>query len=250
MILTLILGIVLCVGIAIFMEKIVPLKFNRIISLLFWVVIIFLSYTLYKSIVGPVEFNKIKVERYKKVIKNLKDIKAGELAYLEINRKFTASFDSLVRFIDTAEFAITERRDTSYADVEKNRAFGLDPQKGGYYIEEIIIDTLRFSSVKDSLYGNSDRYKTMMNIPVGEVDPAVFELNAGKIEIHGTIFSVFEARVNKDIILNDLNKDLVNQEKQIQSVDGVNGPYVKVGSMDDVDTSGNWPKLYDSAGNQ
>lgn len=90
----------------------------------------------------------------------------------------------------------------------------------------------------------------MMNIPVDEVDPAVFELNAGKIEIHGTIFSVFEARVNKDIILNDLNKDLVNQEKQIQSVDGVNGPYVKVGSMDDVDTSGNWPKLYDSAGNQ
>jgi hypothetical protein len=89
---------------------------------------------LYKSVIGPVEFNKLKKARYTKVIHNLKDIKAGELAFQELTGSFTGNFDSLVQFIDTAEFAITDRRDTSYADVERNRAFGLDPQEGGYYI--------------------------------------------------------------------------------------------------------------------
>lgn len=221
---------------------------KRVIHLVLWIVIIFLAYMLYKSVIGPVEFNKIKKARYSKVIHNLKDIKAGELAFQEITGSFTGNFDSLVEFIDTAQFAITERRDTSYADVKKNRAFGLDPQKGGYYIEEIIIDTLDFYPVRDSLYGKTDRYKTMMNVPIDKVD-AQFELKAGKLDKNGTLYSVFEAKVSKDIILSDQNKDLVLQEKQTVSVDGVNGAYIRVGSLDDVDTSGNWPKIYDSPEN-
>ena len=222
---------------------------KRIIHIVLWIVILFLAYMLYKSIIGPVEFNKIKKARYAKVIDNLKDIRAGELAYQELTGSFTGSFDSLVQFIDTAEFAITIRRDTSYPDVAKNRAFGLDPQKGGYYIEDIIIDTLSFYPVRDSLYGgDKDRYGKMMNVPVENVD-AKFELEAGKLDKNGTLYSVFEAKVAKDVILSDQNKDLLSQEKETVSVDGVNGAYIRVGSMNDVDTGGNWPKIYDSPEN-
>ncbi len=221
---------------------------KRIIHLVLWIVIIFLAYMLYKSIIGPVEFNKIKKARYAKVIDNLKDIRAGELAFQELTGSFTGNFDSLVQFIDTAEFAITVRRDTSYPDVEKNRAFGLDPKKGGYYIEDIIIDTLDFYPVRDSLYGGTDRYKTMMNVPVEDVD-AQYELKAGKLDKNGTLYSVFEAKVAKDVILSDQDKDLLSQEKETVSVDGVNGAFIRVGSMNDVDTGGNWPKLYDSPEN-
>jgi hypothetical protein len=217
-----------------------------IIQLLLWLVIIFLGWKLYKSVIGPVEFNKIKVERYDKVIKNLKDIKAAELAYKEITGKFTGSFDSLVRFIDTAEFANVERRDTSYADVAKNKAFGLSE---GYYIEDIVIDTLGFTPVRDSLFNSTDRYKTMMNVPIEGTD-AKFELTAGSLEKSGSVYSVFESKVSKDIVLQGLDKDLVGQEKQVISVEGVNGPYIKVGSMTEVNTSGNWPKLYDAAKEQ
>ena len=96
-----------------------------IIQLLLWLVIIFLGWKLYKSVNGPVEFNKVKEVRYQSVIKKLKDIKAAELAFNEITGKFSGDFDSLVRFIDTAQFANTQRRDTSYADVVKNKAFGI-----------------------------------------------------------------------------------------------------------------------------
>lgn len=214
-----------------------------VIQIVLWIVIIFLGWKLYNSVIGPVKFNEIKEARYAKVIENLKDIQSAELAHKEITGNFTGNWDSLINFIDTAKFAITQRRDTSYADVAKNRAFGID---AGYFIEESLIDTLGFTPVKDSLYGTSTRYKTMMNVPIEGVN-AKFELKAGKIVKNDATYSVFEAKVAKEIILGDLDKDLLAQEKQVQSVDGVNGPDLKVGSMEDVNTAGNWPKLYDAA---
>ena len=212
-----------------------------IIQIVLWIAIIFLGYKLYNSVTGPVQFNQEKEVRYRQVIAKLKDIKAAQLAYQEINGSFAGDFDSLVRFIDTAQYAITERRDSSYADVEKNKAYGISE---GYYIDVIVVDTLGFTAVKDSLYAGSDRYKTMMNVPNAET--AKFELEAGKLDKNGTLYSVFEAKVSKRVVLEGMDKDLINQEEQVNSVDGVNGPFISVGSMDEINTSGNWPKVYDT----
>lgn len=216
-----------------------------IIQLVLWVLIAFLAWQLYNSIIGPVKFNEKRDARYAKVIDNLKDIRSAELAFKEINGKFTGSFDSLVRFIDTAQFARVQRRDTFYADEKKNKAFGLDAKTGGYILEETLIDTLGFTPIKDSLYGGTDRYKRMMKIPVEGVT-AEFELKAGTVIKNDDPYSAFEAKVAKDVILSDLDKDLLAQEKMVVSVEGVNGKYIKVGSLENVDTSGNWPKIYDA----
>ena len=214
-----------------------------IIQIVLWVIIIFLGWKLYNSILGPVQFNKSKVERYEKVIANLKDVKKAQLAHQEITGSFSGNWDSLVRFIDTAEFAITARRDSSYADKEKNAAYGID---SGYFIDVIVVDTLSFQSVKDSLF-KGGRYKTMMNVPNTEVK---FDLKAGKVDKSGIKYSVFEAKVAKTVVLEGLNKDLIIQEAQVNSVDGVNGPTIKLGSMTEINTSGNWPKLYDKIKDQ
>ncbi|MEM7187084.1 MAG: hypothetical protein AAF466_10535 [Bacteroidota bacterium] len=215
-----------------------------IIQLVLWVIIIFLGYKLYDSIIGPVQFNKTKVERYEKVIAKLKDIKESQLAHQEITGNYAGNWDSLVRFIDTAKYAITERRDSSYADVEKNKAYGIE---SGYFIDVIVVDTIGFRAVKDSLFAGGDRYKTMMDVPGTE---AQFELDAGKLEKNGVEYSVFEAKVHKRVVLEGMNDDLIVQELQVNSVDGVNGPTIKIGSMDEINTSGNWPKLYDKAKDQ
>ncbi|MAZ73385.1 MAG: hypothetical protein CMC70_09585 [Flavobacteriaceae bacterium] len=217
-----------------------------ILQIVLWIAIIFLGWKLYGSITGPIEFNKIKEARYKKVIVNLQDIQAAQLAHQSIIGDFTGSFDSLVQFIDTAKFAITQRRDTSYADVEKNKAYGIDE---GYYITEIITDTLSYTSVKDSLYNGGDRYKTMMNIPVKGVDDKI-EMKAGTYVKNDVSYSVFEAKVAKKTILSDLDKDLLSQELNVVSVDGVNGEYIKVGSLNEINTSGNWPKNLEAAKKQ
>jgi len=218
----------------------------RIVTrIILWAVIAFLGWKLVKAVNGPVEFNKVKEERYAKVIEKLKDIQSAQLAYQTLNGKFTDSYDTLIQFIDNAKFAITSARDTSYPDRERNIAFGLDPEEGGYYLEATIIDTIGFKTVKDSLFRGTDRYKKMMEVPLKNIDEKI-ELRAGHIERRGSQYAVFEARVPKDIILKDQDPNLVVQEKNVQSVDGVNGPYIQVGDMENINTSGNWPKFYDS----
>ncbi|MCH4553319.1 hypothetical protein [Aestuariibaculum lutulentum] len=219
-------------------DKFVPSKVKPVISIALWILIIFLGYQTYMSIYTPILFNQEKNRRYAEVIKKLNDIRDAELAHKTVTGKFADNFNDLIKFIDTAEFTITERRDSSVIDVEQTKRFGVDMFK-----DIVVIDTLGYVPVKDSLFKNSDRYKTMMNVPVGEPG-AQFKLDAGFIEQSKINIPVFEASVKKDVILFDQDRDMVIQENQVMSVDGVNGEVLKVGSMEEVNTAGNWPKNY------
>lgn len=208
-----------------------------IIQLLLWIVIGFLGYLTFNAIYGPVQFNKVKEARYAKVIEHLQDIRKSELAYNEVNGHYTKSFDSLVRFIDTAQFTVTQRRDTSYLDKEFQKHYQVDRM-----IDDVIVDTLGHRSVKDSLFRGSDRYKKMMNVP--HTDGEKFQLDAGELYKNKEYHPVFEVKVAKSKVLTDQDKDLIHQEEQVRSVDGVNGKYIKVGSMTEIKTNGNWPTIY------
>lgn len=209
-----------------------------VIQLLLWVAIVFLGYLVFDSVYSTTQFNNIKQKRYAKVIENLKDLRVAQLAHKEVTGQFQDDFNDLVAFIDTAEFTLTQRRDTVVLDEEYLETYGVDN-----YVEVTVIDTLGFRSVRDSLYGNSNRYRTMNKVPLEHVD-AEFEMDAGTINRNGTQIPVFEVRVAKDVILSDQDWGLVQQEKQVVSVDDVNGPYLRVGSMEEVVTAGNWPETY------
>jgi hypothetical protein len=83
----------------------------------------------------------------------------------------------------------------------------------------------------------------MMYIPTLN-DGQKFDLKAGVLEQNGVNIPVFEASVSKKILLFDQDENLVDLESEVKSVEGVNGPTLKVGSMDEVNTNGNWPKNY------
>lgn len=216
-------------------------RMKIVIQLVLWVVIGVLGYLLFDSVYGEVKFNDLKVVRYQKAVNKLKDIQKSQLAYKQLTGKFAKDFNSLIEFIDTAEFVLTERRDTLVLDEELTRQYRVDTNK-----EITIIDTLGFRSVKDSLFQGTDRYKTMMNVP-GPVADAKFEMDAGTITKSDMPIPVFEAKVSKDVLLADQPKDYVAKEKQVMSVEGVNGAYLTVGSMTEIKTAGNWPKSYGDA---
>ncbi len=209
-----------------------------VIQLVLWVIIAALGYLLFNSIYGEVQFNKIKEKRYIAAIENLKDIRVAQLAHKTVTGKYEGDFNKLVRFIDTAQFTLTQRRDSTIRDEERSKQLGVDMNK-----DIVIIDTLGFRSVKDSLYKGSDRYKTMINVPVEGTD-AKFEMNAGFIEKNNLQIPVFEAKVSKEVLLFDQPRDYLIKEKQVVSVDAVNGTHLTVGSMVDINTNGNWPKSY------
>ncbi|MGY8949406.1 MAG: hypothetical protein ACKVIV_05145 [Flavobacteriales bacterium] len=213
-------------------------KYMRIIKAVLWSLIFFFSYMIYTSINAPIKFNEVKKERYLKVIDKLKDIRNAQLAYKSVNGSYANNFDGLIKFIDTAQYTLTQKRDSSY--LQYDRVYRIDMLR-----EVVVIDTLGFASIKDSLFGNSNRYKNMAQIPINGVD-AIFSIKSDMIKKGDYDVHVFEVRVSKDVILFDQNKDLLKQEKALMSVDGVNGPDLVLGSMTEVSTNGNWPTTYDA----
>ncbi len=230
--------ILLTIGIVWVIDKFVPKKLKPVLNLVLWALIFFLGYLTFMSVYGEIQFNQTKKERYQKVITKLKDIRDAQLAHRTITKEFAGDFNSLVKFIDTAKFTITQRRDSTIIDEELTKRFGgVEMTK-----DIVIVDTLGFVPVRDSLFGADPRYKTMMNLPEG-VGPSgtKFNLKAGRLE-DGKGIAVFEASVDKEVILFDQEKNLVAKEKEVMSVDGVRGPKLRVGSMEEADTNGNWPK--------
>ena len=212
-------------------------KYRKQITYVLFIFSAILVFAIYNSINAPIEFNMVKNERYLKVIDRLKDIRNAQVAFKSVNGIYSNDFEELVKFVDSAQFTIVQKRDSSY--MEYDRVYRIDMLR-----EVIVVDTLGYVSVKDSLFSNTDSYKYMASIPIDGIDEK-FKLKADIIDKNGYNVPVFEVRVSKDLILFDQNKDLITQEKQTVSVDGVNGPDIVLGSLSDVSTNGNWPTTFD-----
>ena len=222
--------------------KLTPSKMKTILQIVLWIVCILLGYMIYRSVTGPIEFDKVKKERFAEVIDRLKDIRNSQKAYRTVNGRYANDFQSLVAFVDTGNYTITQQRDSSY--MEFDRVYQIDMLK-----EVTIIDTLGFVSVKDSLFGADDRYKQMMNVPYASNNEK-FTMKSDIVEKGGYKAPVFEAKVAKSVILGDQPQDLLSRENAQVSVEEVNGTEIKVGSLTEVSTSGNWPPIYDKKGEQ
>lgn len=215
---------------------------KTIFQIFLWLVSIGLAFMIYKSVNGPIEFKKVKQERFAQVISTLKDIRNSQEAYKTVNGRYAKDFNSLIKFVDTGKYVITQQRDSSFLEYDKN--FGIDMLK-----EVRIIDTLGTVSVKDSLFKKDDRYKSMMNVPYA-ANGEQFEMKSAIIEKAGYKAPVYEVKVSKDVVLHDQPKTLLARENTQINVDEVNGNVIKVGSMTEVSTSGNWPSIYDKRGEQ
>ncbi len=239
-VLFLVIGL-LILGFVVAIDRFVPQKANLWICAVFALLSLFLGYKIYQSISAPVQFEKVRQERYAQVIAKLKDIKNAQEAHKIVRGTYANTFDSLIQFIDTAYYTITQQRDSSFMRFDS--AYRIEVQK-----DTVVLDTLGFVAVKDSLFGNSNRYKTLMQVPFAQ-NGEIFEMKAGIIEKSGYKVPVFEVKVAKDIILHDQAEDLVAREKAQQSVEEVNGIAIKVGSLTEVSTNGNWPPIYDRKNN-
>ncbi len=236
------------VGLVKLIDKFMPKGAKPIVSIVLWLVCAVLAYLIYSSIMKPIKFEKAKNERYEIAVNKLLDIKKAQMGYKTVHKEFADSFDKLVNFIDNDKFAIVSRKDTVVIDAAKNRAFNLTVDatgRGGYFKDVVVIDTLGYVSVKDSLFKDSDRYTRLNVVKVGGVEVPV-TLKTAKIERNDIQVPVFEATIDKNALLADLDQELVAQENKVESIDEINGPTIILGSLDEATTTGNWPKKYGS----
>ena len=203
-----------------------------------WLLCIFFSFKIYDSINKPINFNEVKYNRYYDVIDRLKEIRTAQIAYKDVKGIYSNNFDSLINFIDNGIFTLVEKRDSSY--LEYDRIYRIDMLK-----EIVVVDTLGFVSVKDSLFKNNKTYKEMEKVPIKGID-TVFQIDAKIIMINDYKAPVFEVKVSKNIVLFDQDEDLLKLENETISIDGVNGSEIVLGSLNEVSTNGNWPKVFDA----
>ena len=204
-----------------------------------WIASIFFAYKIYDSVSGPIRFNKVKNQRYAKVINRMKDIRTAQIAHKDVTGVYANNFDSLVKFIDEGIFTLTEKRDSSY--MEYDRTYRIDMLK-----EVIVVDTLGYVPVKDSLFKDTDRFRNMAFIPIEGIEDSTFQIKAEVINKNGYKVPVFEVKISKNIVLFDQDDDFIKQENETVSVDGVNGPEIILGSLTNVSTNGNWPTIFDT----
>lgn len=230
-----------------FLDKFFNPKTRALVIAVLWILTGLFGYLIYDSIQEPIRFDKLKEKRYQAAVNKMLDIKKAQLAYKEINKKYTDNLDSLVQFIESAEFTIIERKDTSVIDVEKNRIYGISVGSdgvGGYFKDVVVTKEIGKIKVKDSLFKNSDRYKRLNVLKIDGIGEIPVTMKAGFLKKGEFNSPVFEARINKEALLTDQKPYLVAAEKKTVSVEGINGEEIILGSLEELSMAGNWPKKY------
>jgi hypothetical protein len=240
MFISIISAIIVTAAIAFVIVKYLPLKLRFLISIFLLALAAFLTWKIYDGIMKPINFNKDKKVIYASVIKQLKIIRDAEVAHKEVTGKYTKDMTGLIQFIDTAQLALIN---TSTVVQSINKGTKWQPIM--IDVEKRVTDTIGYEPVLSKFAGRD--YKNMFNVP-GTNKKFVIEL--GSVEkVAGLEVPVFQAKVAKADVLKDMDESLIKQELEMATTDEIRGPFVSVGSLNEVSTGGNWPPIYDKADN-
>jgi len=194
-----------------------------VIKVVLAVIIVVLAYMIYESIMRPVRFNATLAQRESKVIERLMDLRTSQQFYKRHYNRYTKSFDTLIVFLKTGEIPqvrmIPDPTDTTFT--------------------KTISDTLGYVKVADSLFHSRSNFvlDSLRYIPfAGDVQ---FELAAGGVPRSGINVPVYELKAHYTTFLKGMDRQLVtNLIKSKEDIERY--PGLKVGSMEEPSTDGNW----------
>ena len=206
-----------------------------VINIILFAIILLLAWQVVKSIQAPIKFNNEQKAREPKVVERLIDIRNAEVLYKNANNKYTNSFDSLIVFCQNAEIPIVK----------------IVPDPTDTTFTRTINDTIGFVKVMDSLKAGRDNFNIndIKWVPFSQPQQN-FELEAGMIKRSGIDIPVFEARTPYEVYLatpgeafseKEWNQRRDNAKAEKESINRYAG--LKVGSMEEATTDGNWEKL-------
>lgn len=200
---------------------------SAIINVLLTAVAVFLAIMLIKSIKAPIDFGNEKSAREAQVVQHLKDIRDAEIQFKQANNRYTSSFDTLIDFCKNHEIPIVmmipDPEDTTFT--------------------KTINDTLGYVKVIDSLFGRRANFNINQLGIVPFSNPATeFEIHDSIIKRGGISVPVFEAKTPFEVYLVGMDEQRVlNAKAELEQIDKY--PGLKVGSLEEASTDGNWEKL-------
>jgi len=195
---------------------------KAIFQVVLLVVIVALGYLVYESIMEPVRFEAEKTKREHVVVNKLKDIRMSQLIYRQLKGSFAKSFDTLEMFLEVAEIPVVK----------------MIPDPTDTTFTKTINDTIGYIKVKDTLFSKKNyTIEQLAIIPFS--NGALFEMDADTIERGGVNVNVFEVKAPYDAYLYGLDAQTVfNLTSKMEDLERY--PGLKVGSMVEPSTNGNW----------
>ena len=208
---------------------------NIIVNVVLFAIIVVLAMQVIKSIQAPIKFNKEQKMRETKVVERLIDIRNAEVLYKNANNKYTDNFDTLIKFCQIAEIPIVN----------------IIPDPTDTTFTRTINDTIGYVAVMDSIKGRRENFNIndIRFVPFSNPQQK-FELEAGTISRNGIDIPVFEARTPYEVYLatpgeafteKEWNQRRDNAKAEKESINRYAG--LKVGSMEEASTDGNWEKI-------
>ena len=193
-----------------------------LLQLALFIVIVVIGYFVYQSIMEPVEFNDEKKQRENVVVNKLKDIRTSQMVFKRVNGSYSNNFDSLVAFLQVAEIPVVK----------------IIPDPEDTTFTRTINDTIGYIKVSDTLFKGKDyRLSDLSIIPFS--DGELFAMDADTIERGGVEVHVFEVLAPYSAYLKGMDKQTINniiaKQEDIEKYPGL-----KVGSLIEPSTDGNW----------
>ena len=175
------------------------------------------AYFSYRSIQAPIEFNQLKNKRYAKVTERLKTIRDWQLAHKSVYQGYAPNFDSLFTFVETDSFPVIKANGFVPDTLTEQEAVDLG----------IVSRDTMSVSVRDSLFKMDGDINDIRMIPFSKNQE--FAMESGIIEKGQVKVPVFEVFAQNAYIFDGIKPEYYNPK------DGL-----RVGSMTEPSTSGNW----------
>ena len=214
------------------------MKLKPVLQILLAFAIVAFGYLAYQSIMKPIEFKKIKTERYEKIIDQLQDIRKAQNAYKEVNKKYTGSFDTLISFIKTDSMPMIK----SIGSLTDEQTEAGMTEREAVVKGFITRDTIMISAL-ETTFNNSYAIENLRYVPFTQ-EQSEFKMAAGVVVTGSKVtVQVFEAKVSNMVIFADLRDEYLDELKE------ENGnririnkyPGLKVGSLEEANNgAGNW----------
>ncbi len=192
----------------------------KILTTVFAITSVGLAYYLYYSINTTIKETKRIATMEAAIINQLKLIREAEFGYKAVHGRYTSNWDSLLHFVDSGYFYITERIETVIT-----LDYGADSTS-------VQIDTLGRVQVIDSLYG-AHKYPNfqLAELPYvpGIVPKVKFLIWADEIKKANLLVSSVEV----------WNPSPINPNRDEESEINIKKP-LRFGSRTNITTAGNW----------
>ena len=203
------------------------------LKILLAVAVVLLAYMCYRSVMGPIEFDKTREQRENLIKARLIDIRKAQIEYKNIHKVHASNFDELSKFLkdEKLPFLIKEGVLTD-EQLEKGMTEQEAVKKG-----LIRRDTVWVTAV-DTLFGSGYNVDDMRNVPGANVQ---FSMDTATLTSgSGYTVKVFQCGVLYDDYLGDLDKQLVyNLKDKAEKMNKYQG--LRVGSIEEINNNaGNW----------